>query len=308
MVSTCGGCRRRPGRRRRADHRRSLKRRALALRAVALGERGLDALLGAHRLAPGEQPLERRGGRLLDAALEIDQAPVHAVADRAPEVLLDQPPRMVGERHAVGLVARRLEHAGGRERGERLRLLAGRLGVGDPHLDGAERQMRADRPPDLRALDDRSGGDEELEVLAIFPPRAVGVGHAAARERLGERLRARGVEAAVAAFEERRVGADRQQRGQHRPQPVAGAHRAVGAVDADVDVQREGVVAPRHVLEAVDDAAVVLGVDVLLLAVVGPGMRAGRAERDAVRGGEGEQPRARLALASDRVVQVAAGA
>jgi hypothetical protein len=50
----------------------------------------------------------------------------------------------------------------------------------------------------------------------------------------------------------------------------------------------------------------VLGVDVALLAVVGPRMRAGRPQGDAVRIGEREQPRPHLALAADRVVQVVA--
>ena len=79
-------------------------------------------------------------------------------------------------------------------------------------------------------------------------------------------------------------------------------HRAVDVADADVDVQRERVVAPRDVLQPLDDPAVVLGVDVGLLAVVGPRVRPGRAERDAVGGDEartaGCARRAGLAIAS----------
>ena len=56
------------------------------------------------------------------------------------------------------------------------------------------------------------------------------------------------------------------------------------------------------------DAAVVLGVDDRLLAVVGPRMRAGRAERDVLRAGKREQAPATLALACQRVLQVGAGA
>ena len=101
---------------------------------------------------------------------------------------------------------------------------------------------------------------------------------------------------------------DRQQQRQHRPQAVADLDRAVGAADADVDVQRERVVAPGDVLQPVLDAAVVLGVDDVLLAVVRQRVRAGRAERDAVRVGEREQPPARLALARERVLDVLAAA
>jgi hypothetical protein len=75
-----------------------------------------------------------------------------------------------------------------------------------------------------------------------------------------------------------------------------------------VDVQREGVVAPGHVLQPVDHAAVVLGVDVALLAVVGPRVGAGGAERHPARLGEGEETIAHVALAAQRVVDVVAAA
>ena len=114
---------------------------------------------------------------------------------------------------------------------------------------------------------------------------------------------ARRVQPAVARVEVRRVGADAEQQREHRAQPVADAHGAVDVAHADVDVQRERVVAPRDVLQAVDDAAVVLGVDVVLLAVVGPRVGAGRAERDPARLGEREQPAAGVALAAQRVVR-----
>ena len=78
--------------------------------------------------------------------------------------------------------------------------------------------------------------------------------------------------------------------------------------DADVDVEREGVVAPRDVLQAVDDPAVVLGVDDVLLAVVAPRVRARRAERDAARAREREQPLAQVALAREGVREVLAAA
>ncbi len=122
---------------------------------------------------------------------------------------------------------------------------------------------------------------EELDVLAIGRPAAERVGHAAAREALGEALRARRVQTAVAPVEVGRVGRDREQQRQHRAQAVADADRAVDVAHADVHVQAERVVAPGDVLQPLLDAAVVLGVDDRLLAVVGPRVRAGCAERDA---------------------------
>ena len=85
-------------------------------------------------------------------------------------------------------VAQRLGDAGDHQRGERVGLPRGRLRVADPHLYGAEAEVRPDRPPHLGELDDRVGLQQELDVLAVGGPAAKGVGHATAREALGEAL------------------------------------------------------------------------------------------------------------------------
>jgi hypothetical protein len=263
-------------------------------------------VLGAHGGRPREQPIDDRRRRELGPRVEVDEPPVEPVADRAPEVLLDRAPGRIGERDVLVLVARGLGDAGDHEGGERLGLGRRRLRVADPHLDGPERQVRAHRPPDLRVLDDRARRDEELEVLAVGLPAAVGVRDPAAREALGERLRAPGVQAGVEPVDERRVRADGEQQREHRPQPVAHAHRAVESAQADVDVQRPRVVAPGDVLQALDDAAVVLGVDVVLGSVVGPGVGSGRPKREPAALGEREESGAHLALAAQRVAEVLA--
>ena len=108
----------------------------------------------------------------------------------------------------------------------------------------------------------------------------------------------------VTAIEIRRVRGDREQQRQHRPQAVADANRAVDVAHAQVHVQAEGVVPPSHVFQALLDAAVVLGVDDRLLAVVGPRMRSSGAQRHALApASANRRPRA-LALAGERVVQV----
>ena len=256
---------------------------------------------------PSSRSTRLRGGVRL-GALEVEQLAVEPVADRPPHVLLDQAPRQLSKRDPFVVVARGLRHAGHDQRRERLGLGRGHLRVADPHLDRAEREVRADRPPHLGVLDDRAGADEEVDVVGERLPAAERIGNAAARKALGEDLRARGVQARVAAVEERRVGRDREQQRQHRAQPIAHEHGPVGAPDADVDVQRERVVAPGHVLEAVLDAVIVLGVDDPLLAVVRPRMRAGGAERDAVVGREREQPPAPVALQGHRGGEVGAAA
>ncbi len=68
----------------------------------------------------------------------------------------------------------------------------------------------------------------------------------------------------------------------------------------DVNVQREGVVAPGDVLEPFLDSPVVLGVDDVLLAVVRPRVRAGCPQRDAALGSQREQAAPALALRERR--------
>src|SRR3954468_4202900 len=79
----------------------AVQRAALALCAVERGQRDVEAVLGARRLRPRQDALQRGAGVLLLAAVEVDEAAVHAVADRPPDVLLD-------EASGVGRVGRAL--------------------------------------------------------------------------------------------------------------------------------------------------------------------------------------------------------
>ena len=209
--------------------------------------------------------------------------PSMAVADRAPEVLLDQAARRVGERHALVQVARPPARRRPRSAPPAPRTPPPSTARHRSAPRRSRSGVRPHRPPDLRVLDDRARVEQELDVLSVRRPAAVGVGNAAAREALGEGLGAHRVQPRVPAVKERRVGANGEQQRQHRAQAVADPHRAVGAAHADVHVQGERVVAPSDVVEALVDPSVVLGVDDVLLAVVGPRMRAGGAERDAAR-------------------------
>ena len=81
---------------------------------------------------------------------------------------------------------------------------------------------------------------------------------------------------------------------------VVDRDRAVGAADADVDVEAEGVVAPDDVAEQLVVAAVVRRVDDPLVLPVGPRVRAGRAEREPERLDERGELRAALGHAARR--------
>ncbi len=73
-----------------------------------------------------------------------------------------------------------------------------------------------------------------------------------------------------------------------------------------MDVEAERVVAPGDVLQPVLDPVVVRGVDHRLLAVVGPRVRAGRAELGVVGGGQREEPAPPRALPREGVAEVRA--
>ena len=107
-----------------------------------------------------------------------------------------------------------------------------------------------------------------------------GSGNTAAREHPREDLRARRMEAAVHAFDERRARRKRQQVRQERAQPVLDGDRPVGAPDADVDVEAERVVPPDDVAKELVVPAVVRRIDDPLVLPAAPGMRSGRAEGD----------------------------
>src|SRR5436309_11231803 len=72
---------------------------ALALGAVVLRERDLNPELGAHRCSPRQQAVDRVAGRVALALEQVEQFAVEPVADRAPHVLLDHPPREIDVRH-----------------------------------------------------------------------------------------------------------------------------------------------------------------------------------------------------------------
>src|SRR5579884_1277667 len=254
----------------------------LALGSVPLGNRepfGRSELL-RDRAHPLDELLEPGPRRHRLAAVEVDQLAGEAVPDRAPEVLLQQPVRQVGQR--LALVERagdpRRQRVG--ERGERARLAELGLRVADPDLDGREGEVRPDAPPKLRVLGDRAGLVEEADVALPLRPRAEGVRNPAAREHAREDLRARRVEIGEDAFHERRAGREGEQLGQVVAERRADAARAIRAVDPDVHVEAEAVVAPDDVAEDLVVAAVVRRVDDALLLPGAPRVRAHGGEPD----------------------------
>ena len=210
--------------------------------------------------------------------------------------------------HALVVVGGGLGDAGHDQAGQRRGLLGPGLRVADADLDGAEGVVRAHAPPQLGVLDDGVGAHQEVDVVGPCLPAAERLRDAAAGKALGEDLRARRLQARVAAVQEHRVGRQGQQLGQDRPQAVAHGDGAVGAADPHVHVQAEGVVAPGHVLQPVLDPVVVVRVDHRLVLPRAPRVRGRGRQQRALARGQGEQAGAVLALAGQRVGQVGAAA
>src|SRR5215217_4576253 len=102
-------------------------------------------------------------------------------------------------------------------------------------------------------------------VCSVIEPVAIRVGNAAAREHPREDLGSGRVQPGVHALDERRAGGVGEQLGKERAQAVGDLDGAVGAVDGDVEVLAEAVVAPDDVAQDLVVPAVVRRVDDPLL-------------------------------------------
>src|SRR4051812_17456360 len=260
-------------------HRRALLvARDLPLRRVPLGDREprRSPELVGDRLHPFDELLDPRPRRDRLSALEVDQLSREAEADRAPEVLLEQPVRPRRER--LALVERARDACGQRvdERDKRARLGEIGLCVADADLDRREDEMRADAPPDLGVLVDRARLVEEADVALPVVPAVEPVGNPAAREHAREDLRPRGVQIREHALNEGRARRQGEQLGQVVAEGAAHADRAVRIVDPDVHVDPERVVPPDDVAQQLVVPSVVGSVDDPLLLPRAPWMGAGR--------------------------------
>src|SRR6266508_4549760 len=235
---------------------------------------------------PFDQPLEGGPCGAHLEGLEVDELAGEAVADRAPEVLLDPAVRAVRQRLALVVGAREARGEGVAEGRERTGLLQVGLGVADPDLDGRKGEVGTHAPPHLRVLVDRSRLVEPAHVLLEPGPALVDVRDAAAREHPGEDLGARRMQPAVDVLDERRRARECEQVWQPLPEAVAGRHRPIGAVDGDVHVQAEGVVAPDDVTQQLVVAPVRRRVDDALLLPGAPRVSARGAELGAERIGQ----------------------
>ena len=140
-------------------------------------------------------------------------------------------------------------------RGDRDRVLDARDGVADPDLDRAEPRVEADVPPDVRVVGDAARALELPDDLCVVGVVVEAGRRPGARERREDHLPARRETGRLAA-PERRARREREQRREMGEEPVDDLDRLLRVVDGDVDVHPEDQLAPRDVLELVDEGAV----------------------------------------------------
>ena len=168
---------------------------------------------------------------------QVDRLPVEAVACRLPvrraqRVTARAAPRSSPRRSIVQC----RHHAGPDQRGEQHRL--GHRGghVGDAHLDGREVGRRADVPIDHAVVEHRAGVHAASAHHRVVLVDGVEVRRRAragpARPQHASPAGVAGVGVAV----DRRVGGQRQQQRQPRPQPVAHPDRRLAVGHRDVHV------------------------------------------------------------------------
>ena len=131
-----------------------------------------------HRLELGQQPLEVGGDQLLVGLLVEDEDRVHAVARRAPLVLLREPRRQVRQRAARVELGREVLDQAVRERRDAQHLVQGRDAVAHAHLQRPELRRRPQVPADLVELVD-DAGLEQVGGVAPRTPTTAGTGTAA---------------------------------------------------------------------------------------------------------------------------------
>ncbi len=140
-------------------------------------------------------------------------------------------------------------------RGDRDGVLDARHRVADPDLDRPEPRVQADVPPDVRVVGDATRALELPDDRRVVRVVAEARRRARARERGEDHLPAR-CEPSRLAAPERRARRQREERREVREQPVHDLDRLLRVVDRDVHVHPEDELAPRDVLQLVDQRAV----------------------------------------------------
>ncbi len=115
--------------------------------------------------------------------------------------------------------------------------------------------MGPDVPPDVGVVADRAGRLHPADGVAVVVVRVELRRQARARKRR-EHRGARAREARQAAAPERRVGREREQHGQLDQHALHDLHAGVGIGHRDVHVHAEHQLAPRHVLQLLEQVAV----------------------------------------------------
>src|SRR5215471_2973513 len=238
----------------------------------------LDLVARAELVHDVVHELEHFPGELaegdLDLLAEVDQLTVDAVAAGPPLVLEDQRPAVAPPAQVLGAQLVELDADGLDQGRQRNRLVGPHRDVAHAELDRLEEGVRADVPPDLLAVIDAVGLDQEPHEIVELLGRVEGLRDGGTGEAV-EDLRPEALQPAVAPQPEGGVRREGEQVREEVADLVEDLERRAPVLDADVDVEAENQVGAREHLHLLDDAVVArVGKD-LLVGPVGEGVRPG---------------------------------
>ena len=188
---------------------------------------------------------------------EIDQLAVEPIARRPPLVLHDQRAAIETESLVRGVQLVQLGDGGLNQRRQRDGLVHPHGNVAHPEFQRVEEWMRPNVPPDFLGVVDAVGLDQQLDEIFVLAPAGKVIRNIGARK-LVEHFAAIRFQPRVHPQPERGIGRKRQDVRQKIAGVIHQLDRGLAVFNANVHVQPEDQVGPRHQLQVFDNVLVAL--------------------------------------------------
>ena len=205
------------------------------------------------------------------ATPEVHHAPVHAIALRAPAILIDEhsrvdPPALVVAPQAVEHAAQAAVVGSAADR-----VFDPRADICDAHFQGGKSRTRPDVPPHFRGIFQQACRNHQIDGSTVLPVAFEPFRQSGARK-LVENAEAVGTQSRIRAFPERRRGAQGEQVWQEIRDLVEGVDSDIVVLDADMHVHAANQQPIRDELHILLQHVIALFVRALLVSPACKGM------------------------------------